>query len=607
MPLSYPIPFIRFSYLFLIYSFLFYPLTLFASDALNQQGVDAYQKEQFSVAREKFRLACNADTYLSCSHYADMLYRGLGGEKNLAKARETSKQACDANMHYGCALLAHMTRYGQGGSQDQTASFNLYVKSCHIGNASACQRAAYMAHVGEGKSVDKSHALNLYRFACLGGNANGCESLAQYFISGDGVKKNEEKARIYLDQGCTYGSARSCFNFAAYNELGTGGVTDDIVARNAFKKSCDLSDTDGCAQYARYLRDGKGGEQDLSTAEAMYKTLCESDEQKNCMEFAEALDDNRRNNQVDNEQVLALLKQLCTEGTTRACSKGLVSRLYRLPEHGSSLSKVRQYHFDNKLFSSIMGVQQKEWSNESEYASLLQTVEKLFNDIFSRNTFTSLQKVVPTDLARPVHGVICSNFTSVGRTEIYQLSVEKAAALQLQNSLIDLQRNVINNQQAELNNQASVLDKQARALQALKQSRGWDVVANISLVESDLTLRNLKNKYSSLNAIKEDLRHRRNITEAAIAKIDSRVKQISDQLEQPCVVTEYHWVNSAQQQIIITALEQEHKSIIASVEIPDLNFTLPKLYRQLRDPETLKITQSIDSIKSLLTYSSYSN
>ena len=254
-----------------------------------------------------------------------------------------------------------------------------------------------------------------------------------------------------------------------------------------------------------------------------------------------------------------------------------------------------------------MGVKQKEWSNESEYASLLQTVDKLFNDIFTRNTFTSLEKVVPADLSKPVHGVVCSNFTSVGRTEIYQLSVEKAAALQLQNSLIDLQRNVINNQQAELNNQASVLDKQARALQALKQSRGWDVVANISLVESDLTLRNLKNKYSSLNAIKEDLRHRRNITEAAIAKIDSRVKQISDQLEQPCVVTEYHWVNSAQQQIIITALEQEHKSIIASVEIPDLNFTLPKLYRQLRDPETLKITQSIDSIKSLLTYSSYSN
>lgn len=598
-------PLIGFNFFFLTISFLLFPLKLFASDELNQQGVDAYQQEQYGIAREKFLLACNAGTFISCSSLADMLYRGLGGEKDLPQARKISERACNANVHFGCALLGHMTRFGQGGAQDQPAAFNLYVKACHGGNANACDRAAYMAYVGEGIATNKSQAWGLHKFACLGGDANGCESLAQYFHTGNGAKKDEEKARIYFDQGCQYGSGRSCFNFAAYNEMGTGGVTDEILAKNAFKKSCDLNFTDGCAQYARFLQHGKGGKQDLPAAEAMYKSLCESDERNHCLGLAEVLDDDRQVGPPADLQVQSLFEQLCDEGLTRACSRGLVSRMYRLPDNGSTLSKVREFHFDISLFSSIIGIDEKDWNDKSDYVSLLQTADQLFNDIVSSNSFKTVEKVVPTDMSKPQHSFICSVSTRNSRAALLQLQYDKRDALKLLDGLMDLHRGVISDQQAELNDQRSVLDRKAEALEKLIQSRGWNVVANIDLVESELTLRNLADKYANLNAMKEDLRDREKSIRNAIAKIDTQIELITKQADKPCVLAEYHWLNDVNQKIIITSLEQDHRSTIASIEIPELDFTLSKLFRQFRDPETLEITQSISGVKSLLTYSNY--
>jgi TPR repeat protein len=581
-----------------------------ASEELNQQGIEAYHQQKYDLAREKFEASCKLGTLISCASMADLLFRGLGGEQNVVEARRLSQLGCDGDIHYSCALLAHLTQVGQGGEQNAAESLRLHLKACNLGNAGACNRAAHVFFDKQKGNTDKNKARTLFQFACLGGDANGCESLAQLHHSGDGIPRNRERARVYFDQGCEYGSGRSCFNFAAYNDAGTGGVRDLTVARHAFKKSCDLRDSDGCLHYARYLHQGTGGARDLGAAESMLRSLCEVSVKNSCLSLAELLDDDRHDPSVKeakSKEAILLFRKLCDDGVQRACSNGLVSRLYRLGDGSTGAGKITELHFSSDLFSGLLKIDKDNWPSKSDQQTLRQAADRFFADIISANSFDKLEKVVGRDEDNGMHNAYCSLIklsVSRQRTQTLRDSLEMNRYLE---QLVDLQLEVDKDRQFWVATQQRVLRRNLTSLDRLIDSRGRNIIANLELIGAELELTSNKRNYATLNELYDDIEQRVSVTDQSVKVLDARAQELAERLGRSCELAEFHWLDENGKTITVVAVDSSKKTEIINIEIPHQDLTIVKLWRQFIDADSLKVNKSVDFVKGLLTYANYSN
>jgi hypothetical protein len=79
------------------------------------------------AAREWFARACDAGDREGCAELGLMVYRGEGGNADLAQAREILARACaepawTQTQSEACLALASLLREGQGGPADEEAA-----------------------------------------------------------------------------------------------------------------------------------------------------------------------------------------------------------------------------------------------------------------------------------------------------------------------------------------------------------------------------------------------------------------------------------------------------------------------------------------------------
>ncbi len=99
----------------------------------------ATRKSRYALARDYFRRACNMGVTDSCLLFAQCVYEGKGGPKNVAEAEVAAGRSCAADNALGCALQA-VILLKDIGTEDaiQTGAEALF-KSCNLGYKPSCE------------------------------------------------------------------------------------------------------------------------------------------------------------------------------------------------------------------------------------------------------------------------------------------------------------------------------------------------------------------------------------------------------------------------------------------------------------------------------------
>jgi TPR repeat protein len=206
-------------------------------------------------ASELYRKACDGNDVLGCSHsgvdrrtagdttgaFADFL-KACDGEifdscvsagelaPDPAKARELFTRACDANTSAGCSHLADLVAHGQGGDRNWGQGLDLAEKACTLAHASHCpQLADLRAHPPDATCSTDDTCQKLCDER-LGAACRTEGELRERELEGSGLE-------AFAD-ACKYGDAEAC--------LYAGNDSTLADATGSYERGCKLGNKDAC-------------------------------------------------------------------------------------------------------------------------------------------------------------------------------------------------------------------------------------------------------------------------------------------------------------------------------------------------------------------------
>ena len=131
------------------------------ADTLFMLGCDLYDEHNFSLAREKFKLAADQGHAKAQYMLGKMLYNGEGDEKDHPHAREYFTLAADQGHAESLYELGKMLYYGDGGYQNITEAIVMCTLAANKGYAKAQYMLGMMLYNAEGgkKDIDKAREM----------------------------------------------------------------------------------------------------------------------------------------------------------------------------------------------------------------------------------------------------------------------------------------------------------------------------------------------------------------------------------------------------------------------------------------------------------------
>ncbi len=106
------------------------------------EGIEAYDKEEFTEACELFRKACDSGNADGCSNLGVMYKNGQGIKQDYFKAVELYEKACSGGNAKGCFNLGFMYINGYGVKADIEKALNLFGQACEMKEQAGCQAYA---------------------------------------------------------------------------------------------------------------------------------------------------------------------------------------------------------------------------------------------------------------------------------------------------------------------------------------------------------------------------------------------------------------------------------------------------------------------------------
>jgi len=183
-----------------------------------------------AAARDLFGRACDADIALGCSHLAELVAHGLGGERNWGNGLDLAERACTLLHAKDCPQLAALRKHPP---------------EVHCTDESSCQKLCD-ERIGAGcralgdlrEASEPDSGVSAYRDACDAGDGPSCFASAQTEDSLDDAGPSYQRA-------CQLGERRACLYADAARAL-DGSAT----ARDAMRRACTSASPEACSLYA---------------------------------------------------------------------------------------------------------------------------------------------------------------------------------------------------------------------------------------------------------------------------------------------------------------------------------------------------------------------
>ncbi|MBP5790367.1 MAG: sel1 repeat family protein [Neisseriaceae bacterium] len=141
----------------------------------------------------------------------DDFQQGLAAyeKQNYTQAALFMEKACNSNKAEACYNLGYLYRHGQGVPKDINKVVKLYEKSCNGNFVSACMNLGTLYFMGEEVPTNLPKAKTLFEKACNGNEEHACSKLGVMYL-GIGVEEDIETAKKYFDKGCRLGDTTAC-------------------------------------------------------------------------------------------------------------------------------------------------------------------------------------------------------------------------------------------------------------------------------------------------------------------------------------------------------------------------------------------------------------
>lgn len=215
------------------------------SDDIND-GLDAYNKKDYSTALQVWQKACDNGTATGCHNLGFMYAKGEGVEKNIEIAVTLYRKACDNNFSRSCFFVGAY-EYDKKNFDD---AFTPFKKACEVDVLESCIMTGAMYETGLGTKQDFSKAFDDYNKACAGGSAKGCNAIASLYENGFGVKRDLNKAKEFYSSACESNITTACnrlkmiSNPAYTNDVKVFGITIGKTKASEVKKitKCNFSE-----------------------------------------------------------------------------------------------------------------------------------------------------------------------------------------------------------------------------------------------------------------------------------------------------------------------------------------------------------------------------
>ena len=250
-----------------------------SADELNEQGMTAYNAEDYTKAVELFCKAAERGLAEAQNNMGNCCYNGEGVEQDYKKAVEWYRKAADQEHEQAQNNMGNCYYSGDGVPQDYAKAAEWYRKAADQGYAEAQNILGVLYEEGNGVPQDNKKAVEWYRKAAEQENMYAQYSLGDCLFDGKGVPQNKTEAVKWWAK-----SAEQCYD-VAQNDLGYAyhhgeGVEQDYVkALEYYTKAAEQGNAGSVRNIGVLYRDGLGVKKDLAKAEELFnKAIAAGDE-----------------------------------------------------------------------------------------------------------------------------------------------------------------------------------------------------------------------------------------------------------------------------------------------------------------------------------------
>lgn len=117
---------------------LLFSANVYADDF--EEGVKAFEQQDYQKAKEFYEKACNGGDASGCSNLGGLYYTGKGVPQDFSKAKELYEKACNGGKASGCFNLGELYRAEEGVPQDFSKAKESYKKACDGGLEVGCEK-----------------------------------------------------------------------------------------------------------------------------------------------------------------------------------------------------------------------------------------------------------------------------------------------------------------------------------------------------------------------------------------------------------------------------------------------------------------------------------
>ncbi|MEO8699758.1 MAG: tetratricopeptide repeat protein [Kofleriaceae bacterium] len=245
-------------------------------------GDQAYRVGDAKAARAAFVRSCDMGSGVACMRGADLIDRGIGGDKEPATALPMFKKAMELlaplcpvqgiSDGWSCWVVGYLHEHGKATPKDEAKALAMYRAGCTAGNGNACMSLAGALDGGLGGKPDVDGANKAYERACNDfDNSEACQKIAERL----GMAKQDLPHAFKLaERACTL-DPKWCGTVAEFYRLGFGIAADDqTAATKYYKQSCDNGGRGWCQKFAERAHDGVGIAKDVPAARAAVESAC---------------------------------------------------------------------------------------------------------------------------------------------------------------------------------------------------------------------------------------------------------------------------------------------------------------------------------------------
>lgn len=184
---------------------------------------------------------------------------GWGTPVDFKRARRYLLAAFELRYDEAIPALAYMLFKGQGGEKDIASARKLWELGAEMDNAWSIRNLAFRAREGAWGPKDPAKARELFLRAANLGDSRSMYELGCMVFHGQGGPANHAEAVKWLEKGEARGNAAAAREVGRCYTQGWLGTKDLARARRAYQVSAEGGDLDGAASYAWMLLYGRGG------------------------------------------------------------------------------------------------------------------------------------------------------------------------------------------------------------------------------------------------------------------------------------------------------------------------------------------------------------